>query len=209
MTSKPEPGTVSKIKNANGMARPKLDPSGIDNVTPKARIAVFVHYSVRERYEAIWENEKASSRDPKSFIGFGSWLGLRIESLLDAEESRYKYSSEYSLPFQNRENQDVIVIPDTENLAKEILRDLLPDLSDVLRRTAFKAMERVGRETGETLASAMIAAVESGIAGTTLAATERAAMVASMAIIPELRKLRAAVDALSAPVEIWDEEPDQ
>ena len=186
------------------MARPKLDPSGLDSKAPKERIAIFVPRSVRQRYEAIWEREKASSDNPKDFDGFGSWLGWRVESLLEAEESGYRYTPTQALPDENQDRAEMVLIPDTERLASEILAELKPELSDVLRRSSFSAMQRVGKETKEELTQAMIDAVQIGLAGTSVPAAQHAAEIAVTALIPEIRKLTAAVNALSAPVEIWE-----
>lgn len=182
------------------MARPKLDPSGLDSKAPKERIAVFVQYPIKLRYEAIWENEKAAAGNQNDFPGFGSWLGQRLEMLLDAEEAGYKYSQTQNLPNQNQAGADVVVIPDTERLATEILKELRPELSDVLRRSAFSAMQKVG----ETLGQAMTEAVERGIAGSSGEVSEHAARMATLALTPEIRKLTAAVNALSAPAEIYE-----
>jgi len=181
------------------MPRPALDKSGIDSKEPRDKTTVYIPGAHRDRLEEMWAAERAAGPAPKDFPGFGTWLGDKLADIAVGKEREPELPTE--IPGFHSET---IVAADAVLIADRIYEQLRPELSDTLRRTAFKAMGNLGAETKEVLTQAMIDAVKIGLAGTAVPAAQHAAEMAATALIPEIRKLTAAVNALSAPVEIWE-----
>lgn len=174
--------------------RPKHDPSGIDSKEPPARITVPLRGVDKDELEKLWRREMAKLRD-KEKIGFGAWLGERLVETLEFREPAQAPAvvpvSESSAP-----------IVDGATMARALTDELLPELSDVLRRAAFKAMDRVGEQTARTMAEAMTRATEKAIGIAAHEASREAGRVAAVTLAPEIRRLAALVEGLTAPVEI-------
>lgn len=181
------------------MPRPALDKSGIDSKEPRDKSTVYIPGAHRARLEERWSAERAASQTPKDFPGFGTWMGDLLALIAIGEEK------EPELPAQpDGFHQETVVVADSVFIADRIFEQLRPELSDVLRRSTFKALGNIGQETKEELGQAMVGAVERGMSGMASAAAEHAAKMATLALIPEIRKLTAAVNALSAPAEIYE-----
>lgn len=176
------------------MGRPAKDPSGIDGAVPKDKVSVYFLPSVRRDLEARWLEEKGTSANPSAFPGIGTWLGERA-----VEGAMMR-----GVPAATHAPAETII--DSRAMADLILDGLLPELSDTLRRSSFSAMGKAGREVGDTLGRAMVEAVERGLEAGLDEAARRAAEEASRsvlaALLPEMRRLAAAVDSIVAPADL-------
>ena len=169
------------------MGRRKLDPSGIENKEPPARVTVSLRRSDKAALEKLWMEEAPGE-------GFGSWLGERLASGLAFPASPSEV--------------ETVVLPDAapafsadgQMIARIVMDELAPELSDVLRRSAFKALEKVGADTARTMADAMTRATESAIGIAAHEASREAGRVVALTVAPEIRRVVALLESLTAPV---------
>ncbi len=144
----------------------------------------------RRAIEAAWERAKAAGEQ----AGFGTWFADRAaEAILSGLAGQDAPKASVA--------EGVILTADTDRLAAVILETLLPELSDTLRRTAAQAMERVGKTTAASLGDALIGAFEASMPAVGEAAGEAAARAATLAILPEARRIAAAAELLTQPYE--------